>query len=267
LFNASHEVDYYCALWNKVGRKPMIRTHLQRHFKQEFIDLYNSDTDGREQVNNLIRYKPLYKLFENDQYLDVDKVQSLYKPANMIIRNAEDFSSRSGMYCMLYMVQQAFKLIKNPGNYDLILRIRPDKEVSKADVDWNLLHEQCLANKLFCDSRSAQVFCGGFFAIGDQFAVSTPAIIKHYCTTFSKIQTQNYPYNRYPEVSHISHMQLALSLLSQHVEVTEIPPSFISWGGLLDASRISNFQVFQAIMHCDLPDSTKKRYAQILGMD
>ncbi len=267
LFNASHEVDYYCALWNGVGRKPMTRTHLQRHFEREFIDLYNSDTDGREQASNLRRYKSLYKLFENDQLLNVDKVQSLYKPVNMIIHNAEDFSSRSGMYCMLYMIQQAFELIENPGNYDLVIRLRPDKEVSNADVDWNLLHEQCLADKLFCDSRPAQVHYQGILAIGDQFAVSIPAVIKHYCTTFSKTQTQNYPYNRFPMGSHISHMQLALSLLSKNVEVNEIPPSFVSWGGLLDASRISNSQILQAIMNCDLSDTTKERYAQILGMD
>lgn len=258
---SEHDFDFYCSFWDDLGRKPITKPHLYRHFNNEFSQLFLKDTESLSPEKIKARYNELYNLIDEKNQIDVENVLKTYKPKDIEIIKSQDFKGHTGMYCMHYMIQRAFNLIKDPGEYDLIVRIRADKEIAKSNICWNSLFEESKNRTLFCNGGSSLTPNVGI-VMGDQFSVSTPEIMRIYSNTFDDVIKKRPPFDVY--LGFKPHMTLAISTLNNDIKIKKIPSEMVKWGRLLDAKKHSNLSIYDAIRKCNIDKKLIEEYKNIL---
>jgi tetratricopeptide (TPR) repeat protein len=242
-FNKQHDFDFYCCLWNDMGRKGLVRAHLDRYFDNDFCQIFLNDTEGLSKEATSDKYKNLYALFTGANELVTTTVESIYSPTKIDIVDTGGFSEESNMYCMHYMIERCWKLIDDPTAYDLIIRIRPDKSINKNNINWNAIYDKCKKGYIISDEAVSMHPSVGL-VIGDQVAMSTPEIMREYSTTFSKIKNESDIFSKYP--GYRSHMSLSLSVLEKKIKVSSAS-DHITWGPLIDTVRLDNKTILEAL--------------------
>lgn len=257
LMYENHDFHFYCNFWDNVGRRKLTlsRAHLNRYFNESFakalleISSQISNTDVKSAL------EPIFSLFDKDIKIDIEDVKKTYNPIAINIEPSKEFSDKSNMYCMHYMIEKAYKLIPNPDSYDLIVRLRPDKSIHKSDFQWSSFFEECTNSRLLFSDIKPNIHPIPGLTIGDQLAISTPPIMKIYSHTFSSIQTNSYPYNEYPGYRPM--MSIALSLISNSINVLQTAPRIIP-GKLMEYSDFDLKTLSKAISECDINSAQKK---------
>ena len=242
-FTNEHDFDLYCCLWSDMGRKGLVRAHLNRYFDENFCQVFLNDTEGMSQDSISSKYEALYSLFSESKQLEAEKVKAIYTPQKLDIVDSSDFKEESNMHCMHYMIERCWRLIDEPSEYDLIIRIRPDKSITDSKVNWNLIHEKCKEGYLIVDEPVSMHPSVGF-VIGDQVAISTPEIMKEYSQTFSKVKMKKGIFKHYP--GYRSHMSLALSMLENNVKASTAS-NHVKWGPLIDTVRLDDKEILEAL--------------------
>src|SRR5258708_25072276 len=140
---------------------------------------------------------------------------------------------------MHYKIEQAHKLAQSAGgDFDLIVRLRPDKEIDSADIDWREIYWRSReSGSLYADD--AFVFTEKYTWLADQFAAATPDVMDVYATLFSDLnrmmQTQQVPLDVLPEFR--PHSNLFCLMFYRGILGRTVPG--IKFGRLLDPVMLS----------------------------
>jgi len=175
------------------------------------------------------------------------------------------FKDKGNMYKMHYMIENCYNLVDEPDSYDLIIRIRPDKELKKFDLDWNDIYHQ-LNQKILISEESPYIRPVGGLLIGDRFAVSLPSVMAEYSKTFSKVMSREVVFAKKQYAGFRPHMTLFLSMLEQDIEVTKFGQNNVLFGQPISANMISKSQLIELIKK-DLNDEPKTLEKFILAIE
>jgi hypothetical protein len=94
------------------------------------------------------------------------------------------FAAYSNQDKMHSKIQSCFEMATRTGReYDLIVRLRPDKPIRDLCFSWRELIEACRAGPVLFADRAAGLHYAGPM-IGDQFAIGTPSVMQVYSRTW-----------------------------------------------------------------------------------
>lgn len=263
---ARHDVDLYCCVWNNIGRKKIYKTQLYRHFGKIFSQLFLSKTEGLNEAQIQKKFKYLYAYFDTPSLIEEKELKRFYNAKKTCVVDEKLYEKNNNMYKMHYLIEKSFQLIDNPDDYDLIIRIRPDKSVEKFDYDWNEIYNTLNETSLISDIKPS-IHDGVGLVIGDQFAVSFPGPMKVYSETFSKVTAEKGVYRNQHYKGFRPHMSLFLALLEKNIDVFSLP-SKIKFGQPLDTDKISKDLLIKLISK-DLNDEKelKKEFVAAIQAD
>jgi hypothetical protein len=97
------------------------------------------------------------------------------------------FRGKSNCWKMHYMIDRAHRLASDSGKqFDLIVRIRPDREIASADVDWQEIYWRSQKSRaIFVDE--GYLFTVNHAWLADQFACGVPDVMDVYANVFSDL--------------------------------------------------------------------------------
>jgi hypothetical protein len=161
------------------------------------------------------------------------------------------FSTWSNQEKMLHKISVCHGMARNSGvNYDLMLRLRPDKFYRvPAAVDWhNVAYESARSRKIFIDVGK---YIRGQFspAIGDQIAAGCPEVmdVLAYALEHQR-QLIGKGYFMTPH-AFIPHENLAVTLLYHQIDVERLAGLPVTLGELANPRELTANEVEQIIEH------------------
>jgi hypothetical protein len=251
-----HDTDYFCCVWNKLGRKKIVKQHIHRVFDKHFSQAFLKELTSKNEEEMHKLFTNLYTYFENTDIINEMEIKEFYSAKKVKVINEENYRDKTDMHNMHFMIQKCYELIENPKEYDIIIRIRPDKLINNFNIAWKDIFYNLNDKKIFTDVAPIVNTGVGLF-IGDQVAIANPEVMKIYATTFEKVLYQkgvfsekNYNYFR-------PHISLCASLLEQNIFGSSLPDE-VKFGQPIDPERISSKKLLE-IIEKDLKDYPEKK--------
>ncbi len=260
----NHDADYFVHVWKRIGRKiprTPSKDQLQRIFAEAFGDAY-AEALRRYGVPELEHIYPelSHYFVGGGDYVTQAELQRFYHTDAVVVEDDaaapfRDFNNPGKMY---YKVEQAYNLAMESGkDYDLIVRMRPDKGISPHTVvDWGEIYEDC--------ERNAIVFAdGGTYltenlAMADQVACGTGPGMAAYSTAFSKTNSEQGLISEFLQPARFrAHRNFAYALLEEGFRVKPLSKAGVRWGPLHDPERLPTSAI-KALLQQDIND--RKRH-------
>ncbi len=244
---AAADCDLYVHTWSNVGRSSAEGFRSTLPFAGAgFSDAYRSVAlaVGFDEVKD--RYPTLFARLERSEHVDAAELSAFYGTDHVVVDDdrTEAFDDWSNQDKMHWKIQAAHELVTNSGQeYDLIVRVRPDKPIVFTAFAWRDLLEVC--------TRSATILADGpsgvhyaKLVIGDQFAIGSPEAMAIYSRTYSL----------YPELAAAGlyqcpeelsgHSSLAQVCWVHGIDVRRAPMKF---GSLQEVSPLGEAEVLECI--------------------
>jgi hypothetical protein len=164
-----HDVDVYGHFW-------WDESMLNKPFHHEFNDLYKENIEDFKKI-----YSPK-KLVYEDKF---KKNNSICLPKcverDMSLTQEQCEKAIFNMKSQFYSVQQCYKLIENPSQYDFIIRIRSDCYIKSPLILDAVNKDTLYIQNGYCAGRDRR-FC-------DWFALGNHTVMEKYCDTYNYIDT------------------------------------------------------------------------------
>ena len=236
-----HDTDFFVHTWKETGRKYPVPSHAYRCFSGRFLTTYQ-DTLLRHATPQLeILFPSMYNLFRAEGVVTNDDLEHVYNTKDVVIEDDTHvvFARFSNPRKMYYKIQKCWSLVEEADkDYDLIIRIRPDKEIiaRETPVDWHAVYDQCVTEPVVLVDGGYILHWGAGLVLGDQFAIGTPDAMRAYCTAYKNTLNPLHRLQKYT-ANFRAHTNLAFSVYFAGLEVEKF--SQIQFGTLLDAARLS----------------------------
>lgn len=238
----SDESDVFLSTWRLTGAKAFVNAdQVWRHFAPDLAPRV-ADYISLNSLQDFIANIPpsLFSklgLEGNVEAVNLEELENLYQPRAMRIEDEPQAQERGSIHHntekMLYKIEDCFLLAASCGlaDYDLIIRIRPDKNLYGLPANWA---EQALdiigENRVILTGRPAfyepSLHPTTGVVIDDMFAIGRPKEMEIYSTTYSYFYDM--PENkrsRYP--NHLGgHWPLSYRLIESGIVIAGT-----GWGG------------------------------------
>jgi hypothetical protein len=244
------EYDLFVHSWTAVGRSGAEPFRQELPFEgPRFADAYRELClqSGFEDFRG--RYPSLFAKLANTGRVTEQEIAEFYGTPN--VRLDDDgqppFAQLSNQEKMHNKIEQCFDMVMASGReYDLIVRLRPDKPIKYLGYRWNDLREICHRSpRLFADHGAGVHYTNPM--IGDQFAVAALQPMQIYASTWSS----------YPQIgangllnctgSFVGHVSLAQMCWIHGIKVEKAP---IRFDQLQDPARLSARATLESL-ECD----------------
>jgi tetratricopeptide (TPR) repeat protein len=219
-----HKTSYFVHTWKDIGAIT----------KQNADRL--SSFPRNVQSYSAMRWRKTYKHTTID---DLDIID-YYKCKDVRIEDDKTgvYSLFSNSMKMHYKIHACHDLALQYDEYDLIIRIRPDKELgANSEIDWHrIAYDSDRERIVFTDGDLIDFYPLAGLAIGDQFAVGGPESMNIYASTWSftniarQTQLPLFPHNFDGHVN-ITHMLLLHGIRPQKMHE-------INFGRLMEATEL-----------------------------
>lgn len=170
------EVDYYVHTWKQVGRSGAepFRRFLPFQGKN-FISAYRDECAKMGYQSFVQAYPSLFHSVHNASDVTQDSLCDFYKTNYIVIEdeNEPQFSGWSNSQKMHYKLSASQQLLNQSGQgYDLVLRIRPDKDVKLMLANWHTLYRLTQTQQTILADFPMGIHYGGLM-MGDQIALGS----------------------------------------------------------------------------------------------
>lgn len=229
LMFTKHNVDIFVHTWADTGGGYPIPPKDERYFEQNFFKVYRKIWNilGKEQM--FLRYPNFFKLFSQDEAVDLSTLKDIYKTNKIYIddANGKEFSSFSNAQKMYYKIKACNNILASVSTeYDLVIRIRPDLTFYKnTEINWNeIYYQSIMKNKIFSGNskvtdNSLYVFPGVGLCIDDTFAIGAKTVMDRYAMAYEL--TSQYDFKYFPK-TFMAHTNLAYNVIYNDIEVETI---------------------------------------------
>lgn len=186
------EHEIFVDTWQDVGRSgaepfrkvlPFAGVHFAEAYREHCTRL------GVEEMRS--RYGSLFATLASTGLTSANEVSAFFGTDHVRVEDdkAERFAAFSNSAKMHYKIAACAAQVETSGNeFDLILRIRPDKPVTMVGFGWRDVHTVCKSGALlFADQGFGHQYAK--ILVGDQFAIGSPQAMRAYASTF-----ENYPH-------------------------------------------------------------------------
>ncbi len=262
LFNT--EYDLFVHTWKRIGRSEPTPFRAYNVFEgKQFLKTYTDCCSliGYEKMKP--RYASLFKYTEQSGNITKEEISEIYKTTYVVVDDEEEeqfckFSNQDKMHYKIYACHQY--MLSQGKEYDLYIRIRPDKPISLIGFNWQDIYRRCKTEPLiFADHELGTHF--GHPVIGDQFAVGDFNIMSLYSDTwkFNPIASSQGLLN-WPK-HFTGHVSLAQTCWIHGIDVEKIP---IRWSALLDPEALPLELVLEKV-RLDASDRMDKFDRQLIN--
>lgn len=239
-FDSIATVDSFLATWDRNPNPNIQRNTMGRVFDAE-TQKRLENTESLDKVLSTIN-----SLFPQETRVDKQSLAEFNLTRSSIVSEvkfeetvAEKFENVnkyvSNQLKMFYMVEQAYKLIPNPEEYDLIIRLRPD--LNFVEVRESDLYDAAT------ESFSCYVLMNQVDGIDDKFALMDPKAAQVYSSIYSRFESQGLNY------LDLDYAKFAESLVLRHLYAEGVTPKLLKqyrFGGLSNG-KISRDEVISRL--------------------
>jgi hypothetical protein len=241
------DCDTYVHCWENIGHSEAQPTRAQLPFEgEEFVKAYRKQCMelGFEVVKG--RYPRLFGALSTGAIADLAELRSLYGTEFVVIENdrAPRFSGWSNSRKMHYKIHACSELALGQGkDYDLVLRIRPDKPMRYFGFGWPDVIRRCRSEPLIF-SETAMGLHYGHPAMGDQVALGAPEAMRVYASTY-EIYPGLTPHGLFNFPAELAgHTSLAYVCWLHGIRVEKLP---VKWEWLREPKALSMATILETV--------------------
>ena len=234
-----HDIDIYIHTWDNLGRRypdPEVVGSVERSFSNELVVKL---VKKAMRLYSLDEFKSAYPSLDSElnssSLVCVSDLKRVYgEESKIVIEHESDFSNLTNQDKMHYKIASVLSMIDSPNDYDLIVRIRPDKSFTIADdkFDLNEIYNASLNGRVIFAEENLGL--RESLVMGDQLNIGIPELVIPPSLIWGN-EEKYYKYPNFPK-SYQGHSSLAFSFFYNGVrseKVKKIKPS-----SLLDAKKI-----------------------------
>ena len=233
--------DKFVHTWKKIGRRDPLYAQADRVFSGKFLRAYRKllNVTGYDQIK--IMLPNLFRLIADEGEITEQELKRVYNAKRVIIeQEPENWPNPKKMYYKQSAVQDMAE------GYDVIIRVRPDKQILSASADELMICiEKSLKNRIvFSDFPPRFHFWVGY-VVGDQVMMGSSSLLRTEVNVYREyLNLEKFPAY---QISHewSGHNNLANMLTAKNILVETIP---IKWGDLLDSENINNLAVHESLI-------------------
>jgi tetratricopeptide (TPR) repeat protein len=222
-----HDVTIFVHTWQDIGRKMPVGVHANRSFTGNFLTAFRTVAGNVDRRTLLAQYPTFFDYFRSGQAISIAEVRDFYRTDHVVVEDdgTAEFAGFNNPMKMYYKIAQSHRMATDHGEFDLYIRIRPDKFVadSSPDFDWCEVSDRSSSDDIaFCD-RAPTIVPEGAFIIGDQFAAGSRHAMDVYSSVWSFCNLPNTKdLYGFPQ-GFSGHTNLAYTTLYQGVSVELLP--------------------------------------------
>lgn len=186
---ASIDATIFVDTWKQIGRGTPEPFRFVLPFEGEnFNREYKSiGTDaGLDELR--ARYPRFFEKFEQSGAVSAAELSDFYDTPHVCVDEESDpeFCNLSNSEKMYVKTEKCFTMMQQSGEeFDLILRIRPDKPITAVAFDWaDMINALKARPALYCETAMGVHY--GALLMGDQFALGLPEASRIYAETFTR---------------------------------------------------------------------------------
>ncbi|QHI96551.1 hypothetical protein GT347_00180 [Xylophilus rhododendri] len=239
--------DFYVHAWKQVGRSGSEPFRRFLPFEGEaFLAAYREQCMKMGYPDFVARYPGLFKTLSASGETSEAHLSAVYGTDKVVLEDDADarFAGWSNSRKMHYKIGQAQSLIDASGReYDLVLRIRPDKAMRLLTGSWaDMLGVVGDGKHLLADGAMGMHY--GNLMIGDQVALGTPAAMRSYAAAYADAIALEGQGLVSANTFLRGHVSLARQCFLHQIGVGKFPALF---GGLLGAAPLSSREIQQEL--------------------
>ena len=244
---ANVDATVFIDSWTKIGRGTPEPFRSTLPFEgNNFCAAYKrigADT-GLDELR--IRYPSLFAALDQGGTVNERDVSAFYQTSHVRLDDDADdaLSAFTNSEKMYYKIERCFEMTKASGaEFDLIMRLRPDKPIRAAAFDWRDLHAALRSRPaLYCETKLGVHY--GALLMGDQVAIGLPEAMRVYAETFSRSPAiaALSPYRMEPHLW--AHTSVAQMCWFSGIEVRKAP---IKYGAFLEAEPLAANAISEAL--------------------
>jgi hypothetical protein len=241
-------VSYFVHTWRNVGGREPEGSHAERVFGGDFLTAYMSAvaTYGYSSIKSIL--SELFERIRRQKHVSADDLMSTYDTRHVVVEDENDdkFIGWNNYRKMYYKISKSLSLVREMRlDYDIILRIRPDKKILSIDAElFGQQMRKCLEQNIICADSSYFLHFGLGFCVGDQFYMGSSALMLKAADMYEEMQRfDGIPiYGLNNECApHIN----AANVFSAHN--IEIELAKINWGPLVEPEKMSADAIVDAL--------------------
>lgn len=185
---ADHDADLFVHTWRNTGQRFPAPVHADRMLSGEFLRAYRTifQNSWAEQIRSA--YPNFSGLYEKRSIVTRENLCRDYKTDYVVVEddNDEAFASLSNSQKMYYKVQSCFRLAEAVGReYDLVVRIRPDKGVDGTlNAQWRDVLDDLRNDRTILVDLPAALHFWVPLVVGDQIGIGDWDTMSRYCRTY-----------------------------------------------------------------------------------
>jgi hypothetical protein len=231
------ECHFFVHTWKRVGRSGAEPFRAFLPFAgQAFCDAYRREANRIGLAETMLRYPKLFLRLVESGEITRDELCDVYATDHVVVEDddADAFTGWSNSRKMHYKIAAAHDLADGGGSeFDLILRLRPDRELGLAAFVWSDIVTAAASPLILADIRFGHQCATPI--VGDQLAVGSPKVMRVYADT-TRILPQLSDLGMF-ECSHEFHGHASLARTCWHagIDVRRLP---VRIGRLLEADAM-----------------------------
>ena len=233
--------------WSRIGRTTAEPNRYVLPFEgQEFTNVYREIGIALGAETMLRRYPALFAALNTTGEISVGELSAIYRTPHVHLDDDREarFQGLTNPEKMHRKIEACFDMVEASGQeFDLIMRIRPDKPVALVGFDWRDMVTATRDQPLLYAETAFGVHYGALL-IGDQFAIGAPAASRIYARTASRSPA----ITRFDLLKHhrelTGHVSLAQNCWLHGIDVRRVPMRF---GKLQDPEPLSAIDIRDAL--------------------
>lgn len=247
----NNKITHFVSVWNDIGRKfpnppsdaRSIQGNLLIAWRSAWLKL------GEDEIRK--RYPNFLELFiGKSSHVTKKDMSDMYDTKHIILEDDHiaPFNSYNNAQKMYYKTFNCHKMARESNKqFDLILRMRPDRGVSALDpkLDWNKVYFDSVNNhSLYCEN-GRYLHPDPRYIIGDQLAIAIPEVMDKYALTFhiteyaKTLNLTGFPKN------YVAHINFAFATLYQQVIIRRLEGVYMT--DLFDAELLDPMILLKAL--------------------
>lgn len=240
------EPEVFVHSWSDIGRAGAQPHRQVLPFEGEaFAHAYREVAIALGYPETKQKYPTLFARLTEGGQVSEDHLRAVYETEHVVLEDDQDarFAAFTNQQKMHYKIHAADALAREAGDFDLLLRIRPDLGMRDVGFAWGDMLKAARSGPVLFAEKGYGVHYGGLL-VGDQFALGAPDTMQHYADTWTTFEPLAKLGLAHCPKELTGHVSLAHTCWLAGVDIMRAPIRFTT---LNEAKRLSAVECLAAI--------------------
>ena len=223
-----HTTSFFVHTWKTTGIARPTKKNAVEMLSPALARVYCDAIDALGDEEMTRNYPHFLDLWERDAQADESTIKAFYAAEEVVIDDDTslpftDFSNARKMY---YKIRKCHDLMKKHGDFDLVIRVRPDFYFGQRQIDFQKIYAETMSGKkLFVNYQPSYYFFPAIgLAMGDVFAIGSPMAMDGYAAADAMtIGEAGYAALQHFPKEHIAHGNAAFASFYNGLDLAQLP--------------------------------------------